>query len=240
MTDPERRLAELLRDATPEPPPTIDLDRLARQARSTSPRRTAGFGKWSAPALAAAAVVLVVAAVAVTARDGDEPPVAGPAGAGTTVSAGTAGATPAGPVRPLETTATGEPRAAASDAPQTLSAPTSPASPSSPSGTGLPVGEPAGGALVESATLSPDQRTLVGHFYGAPGPKSAPCGADYTARVTETADDVLLVVIADKNPKSKMCVAMAAARTVTAQLKAPLADRVVLSAKNEPVPVRRR
>jgi hypothetical protein len=153
------------------------------------------------------------------------------------VSAGTPGGTPAGPVRPLETAATGEPRAAASDAPQTLSAPTSPPS---PGGTGRPLDNPAAGVVVESVTLSPDQRTLVGHFYGAPGPKSAPCGADYTARVSETADNVILVVIADKNPKSKMCVAMAAARTVTAQLKAPLADRPVLSAKSEPVPVRRR
>lgn len=235
MTDPERRLAELLRESTPEPPSTIDLGRLARQARSAPSRRGSVFGRWSAPALAAAAVVLVVAAVAVTVatQDGDEPPVAGPAGTGATVSAGT----PSGLVQPLDTAPTVEPRAGTSDAPQTLSAPTSPPSPAS---TGRPMGEQASPTLVESVELSPDQRTLVAHFFGAPGPKAAPCGADYVARVSETADNVLLVVTADKNPKSKMCVAMAAERTVTAQLTAPLGDREVLSADKKAVPVTRR
>lgn len=77
MNDTERRLSDLLHEAVPEPPASIDLRELADRARlDPAPACRYLIRRWSTPLLAAAAMIGVIAgaaAVALVVRGDDQP-----------------------------------------------------------------------------------------------------------------------------------------------------------------------
>ena len=92
-----------------------------------------------------------------------------------------------------------------------------------------------------SASLSADGRSVTFSFYGSP-PGPPPCGADYTAELAESRTAVVVTprTIEPKgqaSPSEVACPAIAAKRTVTVQLAAPLGARVLLTADGSPIPV---
>jgi hypothetical protein len=91
------------------------------------------------------------------------------------------------------------------------------------------------------ARLSGDGRSLDFSFYGSPAGPS-PCGAEYTADVAESRTGVVVMPREVRpNPQgstsSRFCTAIAAQRTVTVRLAAPLGQRVLLTAEGAPIPV---
>ena len=91
------------------------------------------------------------------------------------------------------------------------------------------------------ASLSRDGRSVSFSFYGSP-PGPPPCGADYTAVLAESRTAVVITprqVDAEVQGKSSAvaCPAIAARRTVTVRLAAPLGARVLLTPEGAPIPV---
>jgi hypothetical protein len=91
------------------------------------------------------------------------------------------------------------------------------------------------------ASLSGNGRSLDVSFYGTP-PGPSPCGADYTADVAESRTAVVVTPRQIRPPPQgnaspQACTAIAAQRTVTVRLAAPLGARVLLTADGSPIPV---
>ncbi|RKN29919.1 hypothetical protein [Micromonospora musae] len=97
-------------------------------------------------------------------------------------------------------------------------------------------GEALGAHVVESAATTRDGRRLTVTFYGAPGPASEPCGADYTAETVESPTAVTVIVTERARGGAGICPAIAAWRTETVRLDRPLAERTVLDVQ-QGVPV---
>jgi hypothetical protein len=74
---------------------------------------------------------------------------------------------------------------------------------------------PPGGLAIESATTTTPGRQLTVAFTGAPGPGSQPCGADYSAEAAESANAVVVIVIAHPHAANETCPAIGARRTTT-------------------------
>lgn len=97
-----------------------------------------------------------------------------------------------------------------------------------------------GGLAIESARLAPDGVTLTVDFTGAPGPRSQPCGADYSAEPVESDTAVVVIVHEHGHGGEESCSAVGASRTAVARLARPLGDRAVLEVvQGTPVPVTR-
>lgn len=93
----------------------------------------------------------------------------------------------------------------------------------------------------QQATVGTDDRSVTFTFYGSP-PGPPPCGADYTAEVAESRTAVVVTprqtsASTQGTPSNVACPAIAARRTVTARLAAPLGGRVLLTAEGAPIPV---
>lgn len=86
---------------------------------------------------------------------------------------------------------------------------------------------PSGGLPIESATGATTGRRLTVSFTGSPGPKSEPCGADYTGEAVESANAVVVIVIEDRRA-NESCADIGASRTATIDLAQPLGERAVL------------
>jgi hypothetical protein len=99
-----------------------------------------------------------------------------------------------------------------------------------------PLGSP------ERATVAADGQSVTYSFYGTP-PGPGPCGADYTAEVAESPTAAVISVRtvtatpAGGSSTSQACTAIAARRTVTVRLAAPLGARVLLTAQGTPISV---
>ncbi|TDC27790.1 hypothetical protein E1211_28820 [Micromonospora sp. 15K316] len=89
-------------------------------------------------------------------------------------------------------------------------------------------GEALGANAIQSATTSRAGREITVTFYGAPGPASRPCGADYTAETVESATAVAVIVTETARGTADVCPAIAAWRTLTVPLDRPLGERAVL------------
>lgn len=97
---------------------------------------------------------------------------------------------------------------------------------------------PPGGLAIDSATTTIPGRQLTVTFTGSPGPASRPCGADYGAEAVESANAVVVIVIAHPHTGDEACPAIGAPRTTTVDLAAPLGERAVLEVQQGlPVPV---
>ena len=97
---------------------------------------------------------------------------------------------------------------------------------------------PPGGLAIESATTTTPGRQLTVAFTGAPGPGSQPCGADYSAEAVESANAVVVIVIARPHAANETCPAIGARRTTTVDLAQPLGERAVLEVQQGlPVPL---
>ena len=94
------------------------------------------------------------------------------------------------------------------------------------------------GLSIESASGSASSQGLTVTFTGAPGPRSEPCGADYTGEAVESSTAIVVIVIESSNPLPVVCAAVGAMRTATVHLASPLGDRAVLEVQQGlPVPV---
>jgi hypothetical protein len=96
------------------------------------------------------------------------------------------------------------------------------------------------GLSIDSASGSASGTELTVAFVGAPDPGNKPCGEDYTAEAVES--ELAVVVIVTRHPHAvplgEACTLVGARRTATANLAAPLGDRVVLDLQQgTPVPV---
>ncbi|MFC8614967.1 hypothetical protein ACFT9M_00915 [Micromonospora purpureochromogenes] len=87
---------------------------------------------------------------------------------------------------------------------------------------------PHGGLAVESATGGMTSRQLTVAFTGSPGPGSQPCGVDYSAEAVESANAVVVIVIAHPHADGEACGDIGARRTATVELVRPLGERAVL------------
>ncbi|HSP10351.1 MAG TPA: hypothetical protein VLU92_12235 [Candidatus Dormibacteraeota bacterium] len=90
-----------------------------------------------------------------------------------------------------------------------------------------------------SATVSPDDRSLVYHFVGAPA-GDEPCSADYIGLVSESATAVALDVQITQDQRQASagaCDAVGHPRSVTVPLKVPLGGRVVVDKTAAVMPV---
>ena len=100
---------------------------------------------------------------------------------------------------------------------------------------------PIPGGVDQQAILRGDGRSVSFSFYGSP-PGPPPCGADYTAEVVESRTAVVVTprqISAQGGPSEAACPAIAARRSVTVQLAAPLGARVLLTPDGSPIPVTR-
>ena len=97
---------------------------------------------------------------------------------------------------------------------------------------------PPGGLAIDSATTTARGRQLTVTFTGSPSPASRPCGADYGAEAIESANAVVVIVVAHPHAADEACSAIGAPRTTTVDLAAPLGERAVLEVQlGLPVPV---
>jgi hypothetical protein len=95
-----------------------------------------------------------------------------------------------------------------------------------------------GGLAIESATTTTPGRQLTVAFTGALRPGSQPCGADYSAEALESANAVVVIVIAHPHPGGETCAAIGVRRTTTVDLAQPLGERAVLEVRQGlPVPL---
>jgi len=91
----------------------------------------------------------------------------------------------------------------------------------------------------QGAAVSGDARVMTFTFTGAPD-NPGPCGADYTGAVAESPSAVAIAVLAIPHsaPDAPIaCTAIAAKRSVTVVLTAPLGGRVVVNASGDAVTV---
>jgi hypothetical protein len=87
---------------------------------------------------------------------------------------------------------------------------------------------PPGGLAIESATTTRHGKQLTVAFTGSPGPRTEPCGADYSAEAVESAKAVVVIVIEHPHAADGDCPAIGAPRTTTVDLAQPLGERAVL------------
>ncbi|MEU4622232.1 hypothetical protein AB0G04_19985 [Actinoplanes sp. NPDC023801] len=100
-----------------------------------------------------------------------------------------------------------------------------------------PYNTPAGLAI-DSASGSTGGRQLTVGFTGAPQPASEPCGIDYTAKVVESGNAVVVYLIEKRHADNEACTAIGFHRTAVAELARPLGERTVLDVtQGLPVPV---
>jgi hypothetical protein len=100
--------------------------------------------------------------------------------------------------------------------------------------------KPPAGMSIEQAEVSADGRRLTVSFTGSPGTRDKPCGADYTARVVESAQAVVVLVTGIRHAANETCTAIGALRTAEVALDTPLGERAVLEVRQGmPVPVTR-
>lgn len=97
------------------------------------------------------------------------------------------------------------------------------------------------GISIESATGTRAGTQLTVTFTGAKGPATEPCGADYHAEPVESANAVVVIVIAQPHAANEICPGAGYPRTATLNLAQPLGQRAVLEARQgEPVPLTER
>jgi hypothetical protein len=100
-----------------------------------------------------------------------------------------------------------------------------------------PWNSPAGMSIESAAGTRADTQLTV-TFTGARGPATQPCGADYHAEPVESANAVVVIVIAQPHAANETCLMIGYARTATLNLAQPLGQRVVLEARQgQPVPL---
>ncbi|WP_144022564.1 hypothetical protein [Asanoa hainanensis] len=94
------------------------------------------------------------------------------------------------------------------------------------------------GLSIESATGTAVSTRLSVTFTGARGPATESCGADYYAEAVESANAVVVIVIAQPHGGDETCALAGYVRTATLNLAQPLGRRAVLEAcQGQPVPV---
>ncbi|WP_406065999.1 hypothetical protein [Micromonospora sp. NBC_00860] len=94
------------------------------------------------------------------------------------------------------------------------------------------------GISIESATGARAGTRLTVTFTGTRGPATRPCGADYHAEAVESANAVVVIVIAQPHATNEVCTLAGYTRTATLNLAQPLRQRVVLEARQgQPVPL---
>jgi hypothetical protein len=101
------------------------------------------------------------------------------------------------------------------------------------------------GISIDGAVGTPQSRELTVSFGGAPLDETGQCGADYTAEAVESDLAIVVIVTAHPHPAAPNpsglsfgCRLVAALRTATVNLAAPLGDRAVLEVREGlPVPV---
>jgi hypothetical protein len=105
---------------------------------------------------------------------------------------------------------------------------------------------PPAGLWIESAEVSADGRRLTAHFTGSKGPATEQCGVDYTARVVESTNAVVVIIdgrrydgpMRDAAGREIACDDMGFPRMASVDLAEPLGERAVLEVKQgQPVPV---
>jgi hypothetical protein len=95
-----------------------------------------------------------------------------------------------------------------------------------------------GGLAIDSATTTTSSKQLTVTFTGAPDPATKPCGVDYTGEAVESANAVVVIVVAHPHAPGETCTSIGANRTTTVELAAPLGERAVLEVQQGlPVPV---
>ncbi|MEV1289962.1 hypothetical protein [Micromonospora sp. NPDC049679] len=93
------------------------------------------------------------------------------------------------------------------------------------------------GISIESATGTSAGTQLTVTFTGARGPATDSCGADYHAEPVESANAVVIIVIAQPHAANQVCPLIGYTRTATLNLAQPLGQRVVLEVRQgQPVP----
>ncbi|MER7589633.1 hypothetical protein ABTW72_19070 [Micromonospora sp. NPDC127501] len=94
------------------------------------------------------------------------------------------------------------------------------------------------GIAIESATTIGAGTQLAATFTGARGPATESCGADYHAQPVESANAVVVIVIAQYHDTSEVCPMSGYQRSVTFNLAQPLGKRPVLEIRQgQPVPL---
>lgn len=105
------------------------------------------------------------------------------------------------------------------------------------SGSPRPWGSPPGIAI-ESAAGSRSGTQLTVTFTGARGPATQSCGADYHAEPVESANAVVVIVIAQPHSYAETCLLVGYTRMAALNLAQPLGQRAVLEIRQgKPVPV---
>jgi hypothetical protein len=87
------------------------------------------------------------------------------------------------------------------------------------------------GISIESATGTRAGTRLTVTFTGTREPATRPCGADYHAEAVESANAVVVIVIAQPHATNEVCTLAGYTRTATLNLAQPLRQRVVLEAR---------
>lgn len=94
------------------------------------------------------------------------------------------------------------------------------------------------GISIESATSTRAGTRLTVTFTGTREPATRPCGADYHAEAVESANAVVVIVIAQPHAANEVCTLVGYRRTASLTLAQPLRQRVVLEARQgQPVPL---
>ncbi len=94
------------------------------------------------------------------------------------------------------------------------------------------------GISIESATGARADTRLAVTFTGTRGPATEPCGADYHAEAVESANAVVVIVIAQPLATNEVCPLVGYPRAANLNLAQPLGQRVVLEARQgQPVPL---
>lgn len=95
----------------------------------------------------------------------------------------------------------------------------------------------------DQAGIAADDQTVTYSFYASPAGPS-PCGAEYAGKVMESATAAVISVeevrpnpAGGSSSADQACTAIAAQRTVTVRLAAPLGGRVLLTAQARPIAV---
>ncbi|RAO62296.1 hypothetical protein LUPAC06_00659 [Micromonospora saelicesensis] len=97
------------------------------------------------------------------------------------------------------------------------------------------------GIAIESAATTGAGTQLTVDFTGTFGPATGPCGADYHAESVESANAVVVIVIAQHHNSGEVCTLAGYSRTATLNLAQPLGRRPVLEVRQgQPVPLTRR
>ncbi|MEU7927998.1 hypothetical protein [Micromonospora sp. NPDC049107] len=87
------------------------------------------------------------------------------------------------------------------------------------------------GISIESATSARASTRLTVTFTGTREPATRPCGADYHAEAVESANAVVVIVIAQPHAANEVCTLVGYRRTANLNLAQPLGQRVVLEAR---------